>query len=81
MRGSSRVPTKGRTSWSRIQESMTKRVPIRRTDGRSGSMSTGRIVVSVSATAKSVSSSVAVSGSAMPPSTVASTAPASSKGV
>ena len=64
-----------------MKESMTKRVPIRRTDGRSRSISTGRVATSVSAMLVSVASSVAVSGSAMPPSTVASTAAASSKGV
>ena len=61
-RGSACVPTLGRTSWSRIQESMTKRVPIRRTEGRSGSIRTGRVVQQRLRMAKSVSSSVAVSG-------------------
>ena len=60
---------------------MTKRVPMRRTEGRSGSMRTGRVDCSASATAESVASSVAVSGAAIPPGTSDSTASASSKGV
>ncbi len=64
-----------------IQESMTNRVPMSLTDGRSGSICTGRVAVRASAMAKSTSPPAALSGSAMPPGTVASTAAASSKGV
>ena len=47
----------GQTSWSSTQESMTNRVPISRTDGRSGSMRTGRAAVSAAATASMAASS------------------------
>ena len=61
---------------------MTKRVPMRRTEGRSGSIWTGRVALRASETAKSDSSSVSRStGSSMPPGQVISTAAASSKGV